>query len=423
MICSLALCVVLVSAAAVNAQLPSSYGKAHVINGQLKFVSTATSTYRSTMTSGSTARILLFEPLGDKLVKVDYITKYPDIHLSLRVNGYEYAMCLVHPKPKEGGVQNNGPVRITGSGIIRLPANAPIQIKNAVEEAKKKEEAKKEEEKKVEQKEEEQKTDEQKTEEAKKSDQIFPIIVLLQDKSGIIQFLAQTDENTLLEYQVKNLWELFIIVPDSCKKDLFELMKYFNPSVFTNEQNNIHRIYNAISKSVPINASIQNDYKQLIDDLSSDVYMKRVAAMNRIQKEGVNFQGFAQNLDMSQLEPEAQVRLARFLEQISFIADSDSIEDMSVLFANSLYAHIPLLESDNPPFFTIAQQRIREKLGDSFQFDKSAPDDVRAAQIQELKSKLNFPKPRTIQMDEHTQKRFKDLTEAIFDQSMSVFKF
>ncbi|MBR5160031.1 MAG: hypothetical protein IKW80_00265 [Thermoguttaceae bacterium] len=430
----LALAVILVCGTTVNAQLPSSYGKAHVINGQLKFVSTATSTYRSTMTSGSTARILLFEPLGDKLVKVDYITKYPDIHLSLRVNGYDYAMCLVHPKPKEGGVQNNGPVRITSSGVVRLPAITPIQIKAAVEEAKKKAEAQKEEEKKAEQKEDEQKADEQKkedeqkadeqkTEEAKKSDQIFPIIVLLQDKSGTIQFLAQTDENTLLEYQVKNLWELFIIVPDSCKKDLFELMKYFNPSVFTNEQNNIHRIYNAISKSVPINASIQNDYKQLIDDLSSDVYMKRVAAMNRIQKEGVNFQGFAQNLDMSQLEPEAQVRLARFLEQISFIADSDSIEDMSVLFANSLYAYIPLLESDNPPFFTIAQQRIREKLGDSFQFDKSAPDDVRAAQIQELKTKLNFPKPRTIQMDEHTQKRFKDLTEAIFDQSMSVFKF
>ncbi len=429
-ICSLALCIVLVSAAAVNAQLPSSYGKAQVINGQLKFASTATSTYRSTMTSGSAARILLFEPLGDKLVKVDYITKYPDINLSLRVNGYDYAMCLMHVKPKEGGVQNNGPVRITGSGVLRLNAAAPIQIKNAVEEAKKKEEAKKEEEKKAEQKSDEQKKEddqkkeeEQKTEEAKKSDQIFPIIVLLQDKSGVIQFLAQTDENTLLEYQVKNLWELFIIIPDSCKKDLFELMKYYNPSVFTNEQNNIHRIYNAISKSVPINPNVQNEYKQLIDDLSSDVYMKRVAAMNRIQKEGINFHAYAQNLDLSQLEPEAQVRLARFLEQESYVSESDSIEDMSVLFANSLYANIPLLESDNPPFFTIAQQRIREKLGDSFQFDKSAPDDVRTAQIQELKTKLNFPKPRTIQMDEHNKKRFKELTEAIFDQNISVFKF
>ena len=430
MICSLALCVVLVSAAAVNAQLPSSYGKPQVINGQLKFASTATSTFRSTMTSGNTVRILLCEPLGDKLVKVDYITKYPNIHLALRINGYNYAMCLVHPKPKDDGVQNNGPVRISGARVLNLPANAPIQIKKAVEEAKKEEEKKAEQKADEQKKEEEQKKEgeqkkdeEQKNEEAKKSDQIFPVIVLLQDKSGVIQFLAQTDENTLLEYQVKNLWELFIIIPDSCKKDLFELMKYYNPSVFTNEQNVNHRIYNAISKSVPISANIQNEYKQLIDDLSSDVYMKRVIAMDRIRKEGINFHAFTQNLDMSQLEPEAQVRLGRFLEQESYVSESDSIEDMSVLFANSLYAFIPLLESDNPPFFTIAQQRIREKLGDSFQYDKSAPDDVRAAQIQELKTKLHFPKPNTIQMDEHTQKRFKDLTEAILDQSYSVFKF
>ncbi len=433
-ICSLALCVVFVSAAAVNAQLPSSYGKAQVINGQLKFASTATSTYRSTMSSGSTARILLFEPLGDKLVKVDYITKYPNIHLSLRVNGHSYAMCLIHPKPKDDG-QNNGPVRITGSGVLRMNATTPIQIKAAIEEAKKKAEEKKEEEKKDEQKADEQKADEQKkedepkkeeeqkTEEAKKSDQIFPIIVLLQDKSGVIQFLAQIDENTLLEYQVKNLWELFIIIPDSCKKDLFELMKYYNPSVFTSEQNINHRIYNAISKSVPIDANVQNEYKQLIDDLSSDVYMKRIAASDRIKKEGINFLAFAQNLDMSQLEPEAQVRLARFLEQESYVSESDSIEDMSVLFANSLYANIPLLESDNPPFYTIAQERLKAKLGDSFQYDKSAPDDVRAAQIQELKTKLHFPKPNIIQMDEHTKKRFQDLTEAILDQSYSVFKF
>ena len=233
----------------------------------------------------------------------------------------------------------------------------------------------------------------------------------------------QTDESTLLEYQVKNFWELFILIPDNCKKDFFELLKNYSPKVFTTEQNTIQRIYSAISKSEQFSSDNHQEYQKLIDDLSSDVYMKRVAAMNKIQNEGVNFLSFVQKLDLKQLDPEAQVRLADILSNDSFVSDTDNVEDMAVLFANSLYANIPLLESDNQSFNTIAQERLKAKLGDAFKFDKSAPDDVRAAQIQELKTLVNFPKPQTIQMDEQTQKRFNDLIDAMFDQTMSVFKF
>lgn len=405
MICSLALCVILVSATAVNAQIPSSYGKSQIINGHLKFTSMSSSSYRSTQSLGSTTRIISIEPLGDRLAKLDYITKYPDISLAMRVNGYNYALCLIRTNAKDNSSKSNPTIRI--SGALKVSSTTPVPVKTVAEESKKEEEKK----------------DEQNKEEAKKAEQIFPIIVLLQDKSGIVQLLVQTDESTLLEYKVRNFWELFIIIPENCKKDLFELMKYFNPAIFTSEQNTVFRVYNAISKSVPINPDIQNEYKQLIDDLSSDVYMKRVAAMDRIQNEGLNFHAFVQNLNLSQLEPEAQVRLVRFLEQESYVAETDSVDDMSILFANSLYAYIPLLESDNLPFYAIAQERLKAKLGDSFKFDKSAPDDVRAAQIQELKNALGFPKSRTIQMDKQTQEQFKDLTDAIFDPSLSVFKF
>ena len=185
----------------------------------------------------------------------------------------------------------------------------------------------------------------------------------------------------------------------------------------------MQRVYSAISKSVQLNEDNHQEYQKLIDDLSSDVYMKRVAAVNKIQKEGVNFFAFVQKLDLNQLDPEARVRLADIMSNDSYVCDTDDIEDMSVLFANSLYANIPLLESDNQSFNSIAQERLKAKLGDSFKYDKSAPADVRAAQIQELKTLVNFPKPRTIQMDEQTQKRFKELTDALLDQNMSAFKF
>ncbi len=400
MILCFALSIILVSQTSVNAQLPNSYGKPLVVNGKLQYVPTASHTVGSTMTSGGIIRFFHYEPVGNKLAKVDFISKAPDKHLSLRFNGPEYAMCLIHKGAPDA--KNNNSIRF--SGTLKLSSTAPIPNKTVADNEKK--------------------ADEKKTEEeSKKPDLIFPIIVLLQDRSGLIQLFIQTDESTLLEYQVKNFWELFILIPENCKKDFFELLKSYSPTVFTTEQNTIQRVYSAISKSVQLSSDNHQEYQKLIDDLSSDVYMKRVAAMNKIQNEGVNFLSFVQKLDLKQLDPEAQVRLADFLSNDSFVSDTDDVEDMAVLFANSLYANIPLLESDNQSFNTIAQERLKAKLGDAFKFDKSAPDDVRATQIQELKTLVNFPKPRTIQMDEQTQKRFNDLIDAMFDQTTSVFKF
>ena len=401
----IALAVILVTGTTVNAQLPTNYGKPLVVNGKLLYVPTASHTVGSTMTSGGIIRYFHYEPVGNKLAKVDYISKAPDKHLALRFNGTEFGMCLIHKGVPDA--KNSSPNRF--SGVLKLSQSAPLPIKTVADEEKKADEKK---------------SDEKKTEaEPKKPEQIYPIIVLLQDRTGLIRLLIQTDETTLQEYQVKNFWELFILVPDNCLKDFFELLKNYSPTVFTTEQNTIQRVYSAISKSVQLNEDNHQEYQKLIDDLSSDVYMKRVAAMNKIQNEGVNFFAFVQKLDMNQLDPEARVRLADIMSADSYVCDTDDIEDMSVLFANSLYANIPLLVSDNPSFNSIAQERLKAKLGDAFKFDKSAPADVRAAQIQELKTLVNFPQPRTIQMDEQTQKRFKELTDALLDQNLSAFKF
>lgn len=397
----IALAAILVSGTAVNAQLPTNYGKPLVVNGKLMYVPTASHTVGSTMTSGGIIRYFHYEPVGNKLAKVDFISKAPDKHLALRFNGTEYGMCLIH-KGVPDAQNNNNPIRF--SGALKLSATGPVPVKTVADEEKQ--------------------ADEKKTEaEPKKPEQIYPIIVLLQDRTGLIRLFIQTDETTLQEYQVKNFWELFLLVPENCKKDFFELLKNYSPTVFTTEQTTMQRVYSAISKSVQLNEDNHQEYQKLIDDLSSDVYMKRVAAVNKIQKEGVNFFAFVQKLDLNQLDPEARVRLADIMSNDSYVCDTDDIEDMSVLFANSLYANIPLLESDNPSFNSIAQERLKAKLGDSFKYDKSAPADVRAAQIQELKTLVNFPKPRTIQMDEQTQKRFKELTDALLDQNMSAFKF
>ena len=400
MIFGIVLAVMLFSGTVVNAQLPNNYGKPFIVNGKLQFIPTATYTMTSSTTLGGVARTFRFEPLGNRFAKVDYIAKYPDKHISLRINGPEYAICLLRKKTQNGS--NNSTNRF--SGAIKLSSSAPVPAPTVADEEKK--------------------TDEKKTkEESKTPEQIYPIIVLLQDGNGLIRLLIQTDETTLMEYQVKNFWELYILIPDQYQKDFLELMKNYNPSMFITEQTMIQRVYNAIAKSVPLNVDNHQEYQRLIDDLSSDVYMKRVAAMNRIQNEGGAFLSYAQKLDLNQLDPEARVRLGNILNANSFLCNTDDVEDVSLLFADSFYANIALLESGNPAFSAIAQDRLKAKLGDEFKFDVSAPNDVRAAQIQDLKTKLNFPKPRTIQMDEHVQKRFKELLDAIFDQSITVFKF
>ena len=395
-----ALAVILVIGTTVNAQLPNNYGKPLVVNGKLHYVPTATHTVTSTTMYGGAPIHFHYEPLGNKLAKVDFISKAQNKHLALRINGLEYGMCLIRKGAPDA--KNNNSIRF--SGVLKLSSASPDPVKTVADEAKK--------------------TDEKKTEEEpKKPDQIYPIIVLLQDRYGLIRLLIQTDETTLQEYQVKNFWELFILVQDNNLKDFFELVKTYSPTVFTTEQNTLNRVYSAISKSVQLNADNHQEYQKLIDDLSSDVYMKRVAAMNQIQNEGANFFAFVQKMDLSRLDPEARVRLENIISASSYVGDTDEIEEMSVLFANSPYAYIPLLESDNAPFNAIAQERLKARLGDDFKFDKSAPADVRAAQIQELKTKLGFPQPRIIQMDEQTKQRFKDLTGSLLDQNLSVFKF
>ena len=399
------LAVILVSGTAVNAQLPTNYGKPLVVNGKLLYVPTVTHTMTSTSSIGGTPRYFHYEPLGNKLAKVDFISKAPDKHLAMRIIGLEYGMCLIHKGVPDA--KNNNSNRF--SGVLKLSQSAPLPIKTVADEEKKADEKK---------------ADEKKTkEEPKKPEQIYPIVVLLQDRAGLIRLLIQTDETTLQEYQVKNFWELFILVQENGKKDFFELLKNYSPTIFTTEQTTIQRVYSAISKSVQLNEDNHQEYQKLIDDLSSDVYMKRVAAAEKIQNEGANFFAFVQKLDLNQLDPEARVRLSDIMSNDSYVCDTDDIEDMSVLFANSLYANIPLLESDNEAFYSIAQERLKAKLGDAFKYDKSAPADVRAAQIQELKTLLNFPQPRTIQMDEQTQKRFKELTDALLNQNLSAFKF
>lgn len=392
---------VLVCGASVNAQIPASYGKPLIVNGQLRFVATGSNAMGSTYSTGQLIKIMRFEPLDDKRVKLDYITQMPDKNLALRLNGVNYAMCYVRRNPQDGSNKNSPQIRFSGS--IKISSSSPTPALTVAQDEKK--------------------DDNKKAEENKAPAQLFPVIVLLQDKSGVIRLMIQTDETTLLEYQVHNIWELFILIPKDCQNDFYELFKYYSPTVFNNQPNTLNRVYNAISKSVPFSDSIQNEYQQLIDDLSSDVYIKRVAAANRIQKEGSSFLAFAQKLDMSQLDPEARVRLASYLSNELFVSDTDDVDDMALLFSDAFYAFIPLLESDNPALFAIAQKRIKEKLGDSFDYDPSAPQDVRAAKIQELKTTLGFPRPNTIKMDEHLQQRFKELAESIFNQNATEFKF
>ena len=376
----IALAVILVAATSVNAQSHNNYGKSLIVNGKLLYVPTISHTVGSTMTSSGIISFFHYEPIGNKLAKVDLISKAPNKHLAMRFNGPEYAMCLIHKGVPDG--KNNNTIRFSGS--LKLSSTSPVLNKTVADNEKK--------------------SDEKKTEEEpKKPERIFPIIVLLQDRSGLIRLFIQTDESTLQEYQVKNIWELFILVPENCKKDFFELLKNYNSTVFTTEQNTIQQIYSGISKSVQLNPDNHKEYQ--------------------IQNENVKFFAFVQKLDMNQLDLEAQVRLTDIMSVDSYICNTDDIDDMSVLFANSLYANIPLLESDNEAFNLIAQERLKAKLGDAFKYDKSAPEDIRAAQIQELKNLLNFPKPRIIQMDEQTQKRFQDLVEALFDQTMSTFNF
>lgn len=405
LILGIALSVILFSGTALNAQSPSSYGKPLVVNGKLQYIPSATHTITS-MASGN-ARYFHYEPIGNKFAKVDDIIKAPDRRLSLRINGTEFAICLIRKNPSNASPNNNSPNRF--SGTIKLSSTGPVPVKVVAEEEKKGDEKK---------------NDEKKTEEeSKKPEQIYPIIVLLQDRNGLIRLLIQTDKQTIEEYQVKNFWELYILVPEKYQKDFLELMRAYSSSIFTNEQNMRNRVYNAIAKSVQFNEDNHQDYQRMIDDLSSDVYMKRVAAMNRIQEAGNDFLSYVQKIDMNQFEPEARVRLGDILSANSYVCDTDDVDDISVLFGHFLYANIPLLESDVPSFNSVARERLEAKLGGSFKYDKSAPDDVRAVQIQELKNALGFPKPRTIQIDEHTQQRFNDLIEALFDQNLSTFKF
>ena len=389
-------------------------GKPYIVNGKLNFSSSITSSRTTTSTSGTSETYYSYSRISDNMFKVDYIIKHSNTNngMALRINGADYAMCMTYYTPDKKGNDEKKPIKFFGSIKLSSLTMHPLvmeiedasQSKNGAQEAKKEGQGTAEESKKNEPKQ-------------------YPI-ALQQDGAGQIRLLVQVDQTTLHEYRTDNFWDLFMIVPANVRKDLCTLCRHYNASFFSAEQNVLFLLNSAISKIPKIDEQKEAQYKQWVADLSSDDFVTRLAATDRIKNEGKVFDAYIRKVDLSQLDSEARIRLKLAINNSFFdVIQMDDDEGIANQFMGKDYLYITFLESDNPAFRELAVEKLKEKLGDQFHYDFSAPEETRKAQMEELKKLAGFPQANIIKMDEDVQKRFKTFIESMMDRNVVEYKF
>lgn len=375
-------------------------GEAIISNGRLAYIASSQTRMRSgNVTGGSVKRTYRYELTGLQSAKVEVFYFSASQKNAIKVNGQnEIALCIEYDSDYKPETERKVGKKLFDITVQTEKNGLMSQNSTPEKNGKEKEESK-----------------------TKKSQDGIYNAVLIQREQNPLRYLIKIDQNELLEFKANTIWELLVIVPAEYQKPLDSMLSFFNNS---NIANLMHRSYNAVVKMPQSDPEKLQQYSQWVKELGSDNYMTRLRATENLIQGGQFCQSYLETLDLSAYDAETQVRLSKLRAKNAETNVPDTVERMSSFFMGKDYAYVPLLQSDNPPFYTEAEKKLRLALGDKFQFDRKSDAETQKSQIQLLKKQLQFPLPAKIDLSKNDLKeKYDEMLSTIMKSNTPIVFF
>jgi hypothetical protein len=190
------------------------------------------------------------------------------------------------------------------------------------------------------------------------------------------------------KFEGPSLWHLALLDPELCKKHLFPALQ-----ILKSEWNLEKMTADLEAALLKIAGGSENPDAQkwaaLVRQLGDERFAVREAADRQLREAGRSIVMFLERLDRNRLDPEQDYRIRRILQSLSSGQGADdSTERAAAWLSGDPEIWWALMRRDAESTRRIAAKRLESLLGHAMDFDPAAPPDVRAKQLEQLRSLL-----------------------------------
>jgi hypothetical protein len=190
-----------------------------------------------------------------------------------------------------------------------------------------------------------------------------------------------------------SFWHLYLAAPGLVGQELVPYLETLRPAwqlVATGER--LER--NLMQRARQPNAQGVDQWRELIARLASANFAEREAAQHQLAAIGQAVLPFLQDLDPTDLDAEQAARVRKLIENLR-VNYEDSADRVANWLIGDVSVWLSLAGRPKQSVRDAARQQLVTLTGESIVFDPAADEEVRAAQLARLSSRLLLPQKAT----------------------------
>ena len=206
-----------------------------------------------------------------------------------------------------------------------------------------------------------------------------------QDPDGPLLFtLTEGDQRSSL--RADSFWHLYLDEPELVRRRLVPVLEILHPSWQLASLGSAleESLFERAQNPQPLDT---HRWNRLVDDLASPKFSDRTTAERELRAAGQVILPFLQNLDRTRLDAEQASRVRALVDSLA-VSYEDSIDRIATWLAGDEQIWLSLLSRAELPRRRLAAKQLSLLVGLPVEFDPSADEAQRKAQIERLRARL-----------------------------------
>jgi len=195
-----------------------------------------------------------------------------------------------------------------------------------------------------------------------------------------------TENDVRRSLRADSFWHLYLEEPELVRRRLVPVLEILHPSWQLASLGAAleESLFERAQNPQPLDT---HRWHRLVDDLASPKFSDRTTAERELRAAGQVILPFLQNLDRTRLDAEQASRVRALVDSLA-ASYEDSIDRIATWLAGDEQIWLSLMSRAELPRRRLAAKQLSLLIGSSVEFDPTAGEDQRKAQIERLRARL-----------------------------------
>jgi len=197
---------------------------------------------------------------------------------------------------------------------------------------------------------------------------------------------ALTENEQRRTFRADSFWHLYLEEPELIRRRLVPVLEILHPSWQLASLGAAleETLFERAQNPQPLDT---HRWHRLVDDLASSKFSDRTTAERELRAAGQVILPFLQNLDRARLDAEQASRIRALVDSLA-VSYEDSIDRISTWLAGDEQIWLSLMSRADLPRRRLAAKQLSLLVGAPLDFDPTADEAQRTAQVQRLRARL-----------------------------------